>query len=102
MMNSILEISLYYPSFLSMFLPFFSSLPPLKQYRSENASSSGLTIESAEDVIQIVYKRLRSLRKRIERCNQIVLKLQNGPISYEECIQMEQRLIFVVGGHVLE
>ena len=85
-----------------MFLPFFSSLPPLKQYRSENASSSGLTIESAEDVIQIVYKRLRSLRKRIERCNQTVLKLQNGPISYEECIQMEQRLIFVVGGHALE
>lgn len=91
-----MELSLFFPSFLSALLPFFSSLPPFKQYPLELTTFSGLTIDDAEDVIQSVYKRLRSLRKRIERCNQIVLKLRNGPINYEECIQMEQRLNYVV------
>ena len=122
-LHNITSIALFYPSILSHYSTFFISLPSSSTSTSTTTSSSStsttsssllllssttiisgvndsqvhqFTSQQIDDIIQRVYKRLRSLRKRIEKGNKVISLLFHGEGSFDDYLQLESRQSYVV------
>ena len=51
---------------------------------------------NAEEVLQQTYKRMRALRKRIEKANQALRSLESKPSRLEDFVSIEQRQELIV------
>ena len=54
------------------------------------------TPHQIDDLIQRVYKRVRGLRKRIEKGNKVVGLLFQGDCSFDDYLQLESRYSYIV------
>ena len=51
---------------------------------------------NAEEVLQQTYKRMRALRKRIEKANQALRSLESKPVRLDDFMSIEQRQELIV------
>ena len=100
-LDNIVEISLYYPSVLSDCSEFVSLLP--RQWTSSRHSpsisserSSELTSDSVVDLMEDVYRRMRSLRKRLDRVHLLSSQLSSRFLSLHDLLSVESRQRLIV------
>ena len=74
---------------VSYYLPRVESITfPSSTESEENAN--------AEEVLQQTYKRMRALRKRIEKANQALRSLESKPGRLDDFVSIEQRQELIV------
>ena len=121
-LHNLTSIALFYPSILSHYSTFFTSLPSTSSSSTTTSSSTTssssssttsttsststittspnqcnqFTSQQVDDIIQRVYKRLRNLRKRIEKGNRVVGLLFSGECSFDDYMQLESRQSYIV------
>lgn len=112
-LKNVVELLLFFPAVLEQVASVVTALPSSVCELSLNESGelplneSGETIifpssteseenANAEEVLQQTYKRMRALRKRIEKANQALRSLESKPGRLDDFVSIEQRQELIV------
>lgn len=113
-LKNVVELLLFFPAVLEQVASVVTALPSSVCELSSRIESgelplneSGETITfpssteseenaNAEEVLQQTYKRMRALRKRIEKANQALRSLESKPVRLDDFMSIEQRQELIV------
>ena len=112
-LKNVVELLLFFPVVLEQVASVVTALPlsvcelSLNESGELSLNESGETITfpssteseenaNAEEVLQQTYKRMRALRKRIEKANQALRSLESKPGRLDDFVSIEQRQELIV------
>lgn len=112
-LKNVVELLLFFPAVLEQVVSVVTALPSsvcelsLNESGELSLNESGETITfpssteseenaNAEEVLQQTYKRMRALRKRIEKANQALRSLESKPGRLDDFVSIEQRQELIV------
>ena len=113
-LKNVVELLLFFPAVLEQVVSVVTALPSSVCELSSHIESGELSLNesgetitfpssteseenaNAEEVLQQTYKRMRALRKRIEKANQALRSLESKPVRLDDFMSIEQRQELIV------